>query len=149
MSVRFRIDSWPRRVLGSLLALGAIATLLSAQTVDWGVAWMLIIPALVVLVPALGLIQSRRLQLEGDQLSICTGWLWRRVCVVPLSAGATLEILPTAGLCAVLLHQGRSEIPLGTWLTRARAEALAAWCDQAAPKGAWPRRQRSAHRLDR
>jgi hypothetical protein len=113
--------------------------LLTARTIDWGVAWTAAIPAFFALIPAWSLLQRRVVSWDAGQLTVTDGWLWRRAMAVTVGDSA-LEIVPTAGFRAVVLHRGGHSWPLATWLWPGTAERLATWCDQQHPAGAFPRR---------
>jgi hypothetical protein len=142
----FAVSSRPRRLLGWLLFCLASAAILIGVRLEWGLAAMMVLPAMVLMVPAAALSEFRRLRVDGDALLIETGGGRRQR--LPL-AGCSLELLPLAGCWAVLCHQGGREVALATWLRRGRAQALCAWLDHAAPAGAWPRLQRARAAGDR
>ncbi len=137
---RFVLGSPVRAAIGALLLLSAAAVLWTARTVDWGVAWTAVIPSLALLVPGWGLLQRRVLTWHDGVLTCSDGWLWRRA-VTLRTAGAELEIVPTAGLTAVVLHRAGSAWPLATWIRRGTAQRLADWLDGLDPgAGPLPRR---------
>jgi hypothetical protein len=145
----FTTGSWLRWSLGAALLLSAVSVLVLARSIDWGVAWTLVVPALCAFFPALGLMQHRRLTWDGHHLRIHEGRLWRREWQLRLQGEVAVELLPTAGLYAVIIHLGEHDYPVAVWLGRRQAEALATWLDQSAPSNAWPRRHRAKHRWDR
>ena len=136
---RFHVGSPLRAGLGLLLVTASAAVLWTSRTIELGIAWTAVIPAVVLLVPALGLLQRRVLTSDGERLTITSGWLWRRAVELPLS-DAELEVLPTAGLVAVVLHRQGRAWPLATWILPATARRLAGWLDGLAAGGALPRR---------
>lgn len=137
-----------RLLVGLVLALLAGGLVALGRGLEWGVAWTAWVPAVGIVLIAAHL--ARRLVLTaGDgSLTVETGWLFRRATELRL-AGAELELVPTAGLWAVVLRKGPREMPLALWLTRRRAEALVAWLDRAAPEGPLPRRERPRPAGDR
>lgn len=122
-------------IAGALLRLG--------WGLEWGVRWAAWVPAFVLMLPAVSLVRRIRLELDGPFLEVITGWLWRRGWRIRL-ADLTVELVPTAGLWAVVLHRGEHSYPVATWVRRRRAETIAAWLDAAAPQGRWPRREAPA-----
>ncbi len=148
---RFVIGGAARLLSGLAIALLAGVLFSYGRGLEWGVAWVLYVPAAIALLPALTLVRRTTLRLVADPLAIEieTGWLFRRCWQVPL-AGSSLESLTTAGLRTVVLHRPSGvEYGLASWLSRARADALLAWLDRVAPDGAWPRRARAAPSGDR
>lgn len=142
----FRV-SGPARALLGLLLLAATATLLATLArLELAIGAAGAVLVLVVLVPALALLRRRVLRARPGAVVVEDGWLFRRGRVLQLD-GAELEIVPTAGLRAVVLHRaGRGEA-LATWLGRGRAERLAVWLDRVAGRPL-PRRATPGHRLD-
>ena len=134
----FVLGSPLRAALGLLLLSGSAVVLLTARSIDWGVAWTAVIPATLLLLPAWSLLQRRVVSWDDGRLTVTDGWLWRRATEVTVGPSA-LEILPTAGLRAVVLHRNGHSWPLATWLWPGTAERLAAWCDRHHPTGAFPR----------
>ncbi|HYE05956.1 MAG TPA: hypothetical protein VEL07_10615 [Planctomycetota bacterium] len=149
---RFVIGSAARLACAVGLAVlsGALVTL--AHRLDWGgewgIAWIALVPAATLLIPAFGLARRIVLMREADTLVVEVGWLMRRAWRLRLEA-LELEVVPTAGLRALIAHKGPREYPLAVWLPPARAELLAAWLDRAAPGGRWPRRVTRMPRGDR
>ena len=135
---QFRIGSWQRSAIGLVLVTFAGSLLWHGRGIDWGVGWTTWVPALVLIIPGLSLLRRRVLRIAGDRLQIEQGWLWRRVWSVRLDG--ELEVLPTAGFRAVILHQGGHEIALATWVTAGTATRLAEWLDARRPGGGFPRR---------
>ena len=133
----FTIGSWPRAGMGLGLLSTSLWLLWFGRDMDWGVGFTTWVPALALLVPGLALLRRRVLRSTDGRLLIEQGWLWRRAWSVPL--GGALESLPTAGLRAVVLHQGGSHIPLATWVTNGTAGRLLTWLDAHHPEGAFPR----------
>lgn len=134
----FTIGSPLRVGVGLTLLSSSAIVLLISRTIDWGVAWAAVIPALVLLIPGWALLQRTTLVVNGNQITITTGWLWRRA-LVNTTMDATLELLPTAGLMAVVMHRGTKANPLATFILPRTAHRLATWLDQHHPTGAFPR----------
>lgn len=128
-----------RWAVGGLLAAVAAALALGAGHLEYGIGWTALVPAAVLLLPAGALLQRRRLVVAGGRIEVHTGWLMRRCWSLPL-AGAELEVVPTAGLCAVVLHAGGRETALAAWVGAGAARRLCAWLDVHHPTGAFPRR---------
>lgn len=125
--------------LGALLLAAATAVLLVGGGLEYGVGWTAVVPAALLLLPAGQLLRRIRLRIAAGRIEVEQGWLFRRCWALPL-AGAELELMPTAGLRAVLLHSAGRATPLATWVRPATAEALAAWLDAHAPDGPLARR---------
>lgn len=134
----FVIGSPLRCALGLSLLSASAVVLLVSRTIDWGVAWTAVIPALALLIPSWALLKRTVITCTAHQLTITTGWLWRRALVIT-TTDAELELLPTAGLMAVVLHRGTRAHPLATFITNRTARRLATWLDQHHPTGAFPR----------
>lgn len=130
MTSRFVIGGPIRLAIG--LALAGLSGLLASlgQRLDWGMSGILWVPAVIVLLPAFHLVRRIVLVAGDGQLDIESGFLFRRAWRFALANGE-LEIVPTIGLCSVVLHKHEHEIPLATWLTPHRAEALCAYLDTA------------------
>lgn len=134
-----------RTALGLLLMIASGAALWTSRTIELGIAWTTVIPVLLLLIPAAALLPRRVLRWHAGGLDLIDGWLWRRCLQLPIS-GTELELLPTAGLCAVILHRpahhgGRSgSRTIATWLRPASARRLLTWLDAHHPDGAFPRR---------
>lgn len=124
----FHVGSWMRLATGLLLATIAGCLLALGQRLDWGMAWICWVPAFVLMLPALTLVRRTSLVAEIDGFTLVTGWLFRRGYRFGL-AGAELEFVLTAGWWTVVFHRKGNHIPLASWLTRRRAEALATWLD--------------------
>ena len=148
MSDSFTIGSPLRAALGLVLLAGATAVLLVSRSIDWGVAWTAVIPAVVLMIPAWALLQRQTLSWNDDKITITKGWLWRRAITFKTTQ-AELELLPTAGLMAVVLHRGTSTHPLATFVLPRTAQQLATWLDRHHPGGAFPRRQPCLPEADR
>ncbi len=130
----------PLRAGLGLLILSAAGICLSVATsIELGIAWTLAIPAAVAVIPAWALLQRRQLARHGDTLTITDGWLWRRALSLTL-AGSEIELVPTAGLTAVVLHLGARSWPVALWVRASTAAQVAAFLD-AAPGGPRPRRR--------
>lgn len=138
----------PVRLLGGLLLAGISGLLVSVgYRLDWGMPVMFWVPAIILLLPAFHLVRRIVLVAGDGHIDVESGFLFRRAWRFAL-AGGELEIVPTAGLCAVVLHKREHEIPLATWLTRGRAQALCAFLD-AIPGGPLPRRASRKPEADR
>ena len=144
----FTIGSPLRIVIGLMLMSAAGIVLLVSRTIDWGVAWTAVIPAVVLLIPAWALLQRTTLTWKDGSITITTGWLWRRALVIT-TTDTELELLPTAGLMAVVLHRGNNAHPLATFVLPRTASHLAAWLDGHHPTGAFPRQQPQLPEADR
>ena len=131
MPTTFAISTWPRHLLGLGLVAISFKLLFFGRTIDWGVGWTTWVPALILLLPALSLLQRSVLRLNAGTLSLESGWLWRRVMSVRLEG--ELEVVPTAGLRAVVLHQHGREVALATWVTAHTANRLLHWLDATTP----------------
>lgn len=127
-----------RAGLGLLILSAAGICLWVATGIELGIAWTLAIPAAIAVIPAWALLQRRQLTRQGDTLTITDGWLWRRALSLALS-GSEIEIVPTAGLTAVVLHHGARAWPVALWVRASTATRIVAFLD-AAPCG--PRRRR-------
>lgn len=155
MSDSFRIGSLPRAGLGLLLVASSAALLVVSRDVDWGVGWMVWIPALVLLFPAASLMRQISLRFAerptGTVLLIEHGILWRRGYEIP-TAGAEVEVVPMAGFQGVIWHVGGRAWPLALWIGRRRALQLVAWLDShatAMADGRWARRETRRAEWDR
>lgn len=148
MSARTRRVGGPlRRCLGWILVVAAIAAAGWSLRLDWGLAPVVWVPALVLAVVGWGLHTTRRLELDGERLTVHReGLLAGREDLV-LDHAVELELLPTAGLRAVVLHRDGRALPLATWIGARRAEALIAWLEAGLGR-ALPRRAPERHRLD-
>lgn len=133
------VDGPLRWMAGLVLAGVAAGLALGAGRLEYGIGWTALVPAAVLMLPAAALLQRRRLLAADGRLEVHSGWLMRRCWSLPL-AGAELEVVPTAGLCAVVLHVGGRETALATWVGAGRACRLCAWLDGLHPAGAFPRR---------
>ena len=134
----FVIGSPLRLVIGGSMLIASACVLLVSRTIDWGVAWTAVIPALALLIPGWALLKRTVITSKPHQLIITTGWLWRRALIIT-TTDAELEFVPTAGLMAVVLHRGAHAHPLATFVTNRTARRLAKWLDQHHPTGAFPR----------
>ncbi len=149
MSATFTLGSPLRAAIGLMLLGAAAGVLMVSRTIDWGVAWTAVIPALALLVPGWALLQRRSLTWTGDQtLTVTHGWFWRRALVLN-TAAAELELLPTAGLMAVVLHRAGRAHPLATFVLPATAQRLATWLDDHHPAKAFIRREAPRPQGDR
>jgi hypothetical protein len=128
--------------LVSGLALLAIALAVAAIGLGWGwgIGWMAWVPAAVIALPASALCARRELRRVPEGIERIDGRLWRRGLVLAI-AEAEVEVLPTAGLYAVVYHRAGREWPLAVWVTRSGAERVLAWLDAVHPEGRWPRRE--------
>lgn len=131
MAERFVIGGPLRLVTGLLLA-GISGLLVSlGHRLDWGMPVIFWVPAVVLLLPAFHLVRRIVLVAGEGHIDVESGFLFRRAWRFSLTGGE-LEIVTTAGLRTVVLHKGEHEIPLATWLTSRRAEALCAFVDATA-----------------
>lgn len=130
-----------RLLLGLVLLIAALACLGIAGGLEFGIGWTAVVPAALLLMPALALLHRRRLITITHGLALEDGWLWRRRLDLPLTGREELELVPTAGLRAVVLHRANREAILATWLTTAESDRLATWLDAQHPDGRWPRRE--------
>ncbi|MDA3961098.1 MAG: hypothetical protein PF961_09930 [Planctomycetota bacterium] len=145
---RFRIGGFGRRVLGWLVIMGACAAVAFSRHLDWGMSPIVWVPALCLLPIGFGLKATRVLALhEGARLVIRSEGLFKRSREVPISPAAEIEVVPTAGLRAVVLHQDGHEVPIATWVTAKRAEALVAWLERHLEREL-PRRGTELHPCD-
>jgi hypothetical protein len=142
------VDGPLRWAAGLALAAAAAALVLGAGHLEYGIGWTALVPAAVLLLPAGALLQRRRLVVAGGRIEVHSGWLMRRCWSLPL-AGAELEVVPTAGLCAVVLHAGGRETALAAWVGAGAARRLCAWLDAHHPAGAFPRRSTALPAGDR
>ena len=114
----------PLRTTLSLLA-GLIALFLLKQTltVDWGVEAMLAMLAIPLLLISMTAMGRRVLILDNDgNCWLETGRIWRRRWRLPIDReDIELELMPTAGSVALVLHVGDVGRPLATWIGRKRA----------------------------
>ena len=67
MSDTFTLGSPLRAAIGLMLLGASAGVLLVSRTIDWGVAWTAVIPALALLVPGWALLQRRSLTWNQDQ----------------------------------------------------------------------------------
>ncbi len=128
-----------RAGLGLLLISGSLLALWTSRTIELGIAWTTAIPAVLLLIPAAALLPRRVLTWHDGGLDLSDGWLWRRCLRLPI-VGTELELLPTAGLCAVILHRHGGARTIATWIHPRTAERLLMWLDAHHPDGAFPRR---------
>ncbi len=143
----FQVGGPLRRCLGWSLVVAAVAAMAWSRRLDWGLAPVIWVPALVLLVLGWGVKTTRRLELTADRLQLIGQGLLARRSELSIGPEAELEIVPTAGLRTVILHQGEQSWPLASWIGAGRAEALASWLESALGQPL-PRRDTEAHRLD-
>ncbi len=124
----FVVGSWARLLVGLALAMVAGLLLQLGRGLDWGMAAIFWVPALVLILPAMHLVRRTRLVAEIDGITLETGWLFRRGWTFRLSE-AEVEFIPTAGWWAVVLRRRGNRVTLATWMRRRRAEALGQWLD--------------------
>lgn len=139
-SVRCAISHPLGNLAGALIGASAILAILASYTVDWGVGWMVWVPAAIALIPATALMRRRVLWWRGDVFDLESGWLMRRARSFPADH-LDLELVPTAGLWAVVAHRGHAAWPVATWVTRRRAQQVIDTLNRSAPDGAWPCRE--------
>jgi hypothetical protein len=128
MAERFVIGGPWRLASGFLLAAAAAALANLGYRLEFGLSWVLWILAAVLLFPALHLVRRTALIVDQGNIDIEAGFLFKRSWRFALQ-GAELEIVPTAGLNTVVLHKRGHEIPLASWLSRRRANALCTFID--------------------
>jgi hypothetical protein len=153
MNESFRVGSLTRALTGLAITVASVATVLATRGIDWGVGWMVWVPAVVVLFPAAALMRQVVLRFDhqeaGQTLEIAYGFLWRRAYALP-TAAAAVEVVPLAGLQGVIWHVGGHSWPLALWIGQRRTRALLTWLDAHAPDaGGWPRRQSERGEWDR
>ncbi len=132
MPAHFLLGGPLRAGLGLVLLAASFAVLWTSRTIELGIAWTAVVPSLVLLIPAWGLLQRRVLTLDGERLTLTDGWLWRRALELSLER-TELEVVPTAGLAAVVVHRGGGSHALATWIRPRTAARLAAWLDAHLP----------------
>jgi hypothetical protein len=111
--------------LGALLLAMAAGTVLVTHDLEFGIGWTAVVPACILGLPGAALLSRRTVARVADRIEIVDGWCWRRAWSLP-AAHARLELLPTAGLWAVILHSSAGSRPLGTWIRHTTATRLAA-----------------------
>ena len=144
----FTVHGPGRILLGVTLGGCSAVCLWVGAGLGYGIAATTWIPALLVLVPASALVQRRRLRVAAEVVVVESGWLWRheRHCRL---AGASIVVVPTAGLRAVVLAMpSGGEVPLATWVWPSTADRLLAWLDAGAGMRV-PRVQAEAPAQDR
>ena len=121
MPMRFAVS----HVLGNIIgfALGAFIVLLfmMSYSIDWGVGWMVWVPAAIMLIPASTLMRRRVIYRREGYFDIEQGWLARSARSF-YGDNIAIELLPTAGFYAVVVHREGSQWPIATWVTKKRAE---------------------------
>lgn len=132
MPAPFLLGGPLRAGLGLVLLTASLLVLWTSRTIELGIAWTAVVPSLVLLIPAWGLLQRRILTLDGERLTLTDGWLWRRALVISLQQ-TELEMVPTAGLAAVVVHRGGGSHALATWILPRTAQRLGAWLDANLP----------------
>ncbi len=137
----FTIGGPGRSLLGATLLALALGSLFAVHDLEFGIGWTGVVPAVLLCLPALALLRRRRIQVIPRGLRLEDGWLWRRQFDLPLTGGEELELVPTAGLRAVVFHRHQQEFIVATWLTGGQARRLTAWLDAQHPIGAWSRRE--------
>lgn len=146
-AAEFQVGGPGRRLLGGLVLLLALAAIALSTLLDWGMSPILWVPGLCVLPIGFGLIGIRHIAYDGTRLAIRHTGLRRQALSVTVGPDAELELVPTAGLRAVVLLQDGDETPLATWITRRRAEALVAWLEARLGRRL-PRRATALHQSD-
>lgn len=127
-----------RLALGLLLFLAAAALGVLGFRLGWGIGWMAWIPALFLILPAGALGGRQVVRRVPGGLELTTGRIFRRILALRMDA-AEVEIVPTGGAWAVILHRHGSAQVLASWVGRATADRIAALCDRAHPEGIIPR----------
>lgn len=142
MAGTFVIGGPLRAGIGLLLLSGSLLALWTSRTIELGIAWTTVVPAVLLTIPAAALLPRRVfawIHSHEPMLELTDGWLWRRCLTLPI-ASTEIEILPTAGFCAVILHRHQGAHTLATWIRPPTANRLLAWLDEHHPEGAFPRR---------
>lgn len=129
---RFRVHSLARSAAALLVIVLAIAISVPAWHLEFGIGWIVLIPCALALAVGLGLLQRHEIRVEGPgRIVIVSGWLFRRHLTIGLG-GSELELVPTLGLIAVVLHRSGRAWPLAEWLGSRRAADLAELLDRCA-----------------
>lgn len=143
MAETFVIGNPLRASIGLLLLSGSLLALWTSRTIELGIAWTTVVPAVLLVIPAGALLPRRvfswHTRKPDPTLELTDGWLWRRCLALPI-ANTEVEIVPTAGFCAVILHRHDGARTLATWIRPRTATRLLLWLDAGHPKGAFPRR---------
>ena len=132
-----------RAVIGVGLWLVALVLVLGAGPLEFGIGWTALVPAFTLSMPATALLRRRSLTITGTTLEVVDGWLWRRAMTIALigseqpeaARGAErsgkvlweVEVIPTAGLRAVVLHRQSRSWPVATWVAGSTADRLVEW----------------------
>lgn len=144
----FHVHGPIRFGIGFLLISVACWLVLSAHDLGWGLSYSVIVPACALMFPGLALMKRKVLRLRENTVEVETGWLWRRARSLNLT-DCSVEMLPMAGLWAVIVHRGEYEYPLLTWVGKKQAKSVLQFLDQTAPEEQWPRHQRERAQWDR
>ena len=135
-------------LIGFVLGVSIIFLFMASYSIDWGVGWMVWVPAALAIIPASALMRRRILWRRDGYFDLETGWIMRRARSFP-GDDLRIELLPMAGLWAVVVHRGSSAWPIATWVSRGRAERVIALLDSTAPEGNWPRWETPLPEADR
>ena len=125
-------------IIGFALGTFIVLLFLMSYSIDWGVGWMIWVPAAIMIIPASTLMRRRVIYRREGYFDIEQGWLARKARSFYADQIA-IELLPTAGFYAVVVHREGAQWPIATWVTKRRAERIAAFLDHSAPDGQWPR----------
>lgn len=129
---RFRVHGWLRSLVALTLIGSASVLALAVHDLEFGIGWIVLIPAAAIVLVGLGLFQRRSIVAEPPgRIVVISGWCFRRHLTLAVDGGE-LELVPTMGLIAVVLHRQGRNWPIAEWLTPRRADALAALIDRAA-----------------
>ncbi|TVR46195.1 MAG: hypothetical protein EA402_02965 [Planctomycetota bacterium] len=137
--VRVNISHPLGNLIGFAMGVTIVFLFLASYSIDWGVGWMVWVPSAIAIIPASHLMRRRILHRRDGYFDLEQGWLMRRARSFPAD-DLSIELLPTAGLWAVVVHRQGAAWPIATWVTRQRANRVCAVLDGSAPNGAWPRR---------
>lgn len=147
MAVSFQVSTPGRILLGlSMIVLGIFLMVISLRF-EWGVWVTTFVPGLVLQVPGVGLLRRCSLSYTDGTLSRRAGLFRQTEERIPL-ADAAIEVLPTAGARAVLIHVDGHEVPLATWISAGRARQLMTWLGEVHGQ-ALPERERAKAQWDK
>jgi hypothetical protein len=135
---RFAVSHLVGNIIGFSLAVFIILLFMMSYSIDWGVGWMVWVPAAIMMIPASALMRRRVILRRKSYFDIEQGWLARKARSFP-GDKLSIELLPTAGFFAVVIHREEAQWPIATWVTKTRAQRIAAFLDHSAPTGQWPR----------
>lgn len=124
-------------LIGFTLGVVIVKLFLMSYSIDWGVGWMVWVPAAIAIIPASALMRRRVVVRRDGYFDLEHGWLMRRARSFPAD-DLRIELLPTAGLWAVIVHRHGAAWPIATWVTRRRAQRIIDFLHGSAPDGQWP-----------